>query len=547
MKIIIIKFFTLAFICLYFISTSAITLAEDENFGFPVANFTTNVSGGYSPLSVQFTDLSENATELNWDFGDGINDSINRNPIHIYTSPRTYTVNLTAVNLNGTDSKLTTIIVLESKVLPVANFNSNITSGYAPLYVKFTYLSMNANGWNWNFGDGTNSIEQNPTHTYSTAGKYTVNLTVNNENGSDSKTLKIFVYNVPSKILPIANFTSNVTSGYAPLSVQFTDTSQNATARSWDFDKDGIADSSDAKPIYTYNVPGTYTVNLTVSNENGTNSKTATIIVMESSSGGSSSSDISGGSSSESSGSNSESGGSSSGSGGGGVGGSPEPQSNVETKELSQAFIASGSSVRFDFLQNSTPIVYVSFDSKKTAGKTTTIVEMLRGKSTLVPQLPSSEVYKDLNIWVGNSGFATPINIGNAVVCFKVDKSWIQDKNINKSTISLNWYSEERWNQLPTNQLSEDDKFMYFTAQTPGFSSFVITGNALGKEIVTMVQPASETKIQPDNMTENVVQTDIGLNSTQKAEKGKSMNLPVFGMICIIALILSVFIFKVDK
>ena len=121
---------------------------------------------------------------------------------------------------------------------------------------------------------------------------------------------------------------------------------------------------------------------------------------------------------------------SSGGSGGGGAGGSPEPAKNVEVKELSQAFITSGNHAKFDFPRNATSVVYVSFDSKKTAGKTTTIAEMLKGKSTLVSGLPSGEVYKSLNIWVGNSGFATPKNIENAVVCFKVEKSWIQDKKI---------------------------------------------------------------------------------------------------------------------
>jgi PGF-pre-PGF domain-containing protein len=53
---------------------------------------------------------------------------------------------------------------------------------------------------------------------------------------------------------------------------------------------------------------------------------------------------------------------------------------------------------------------------------------MLKGKSTLVLELPSGEVYKSFNIWVGNAGFATSNNIENSVICFKVEKSWIQDK-----------------------------------------------------------------------------------------------------------------------
>jgi YVTN family beta-propeller protein len=82
-----------------------------------------------------------------------------------------------------------------------------------------------------------------------------------------------------------------------------------------------------------------------------------------------------------------DNGGTSSGSGGGGGGSgsiSPEPQSNVEAKELSQTFIVNGSSINFNFLQNATPIINLSFDSKKTAGKTTAIVEMLKNKSSLV-------------------------------------------------------------------------------------------------------------------------------------------------------------------
>ena len=108
--------------------------------------------------------------------------------------------------------------------------------------------------------------------------------------------------------------------------------------------------------------------------------------ISDSISGDSSGDDSSGGGSRHSSG----------GGGGGGAGGSPEPQSNVQTKELSQAFVNSGKSVKFEFLRNATSVVSLSFDSKKTAGETTTIVEMLKGKSTLVSGLPPGEVYRCL-------------------------------------------------------------------------------------------------------------------------------------------------------
>ena len=80
-----------------------------------------------------------------------------------------------------------------------------------------------------------------------------------------------------SKFFPAANFSTNTTSGYAPLSVQFTDLSQNAVSRSWDFNNDGIPDSGNANPIYTYTTQGIYTAKLTAINPNGTDWKTATI------------------------------------------------------------------------------------------------------------------------------------------------------------------------------------------------------------------------------------------------------------------------------
>ena len=106
----------------------------------------------------------------------------------------------------------------------------------------------------------------------------------NEEDGTETDnrieiTIKAFD-EIPEPILPVANFHSNVTSGYAPLSVQFTDLSENANEVSWDFG-DGIT-STDKSIIHTYSAAGTYTVNLTVSNENGTDSKTATINVLKS-------------------------------------------------------------------------------------------------------------------------------------------------------------------------------------------------------------------------------------------------------------------------
>ena len=78
--------------------------------------------------------------------------------------------------------------------------------------------------------------------------------------------------NTPGPVLPVANFTSNPTEGYAPLTVQFNDSSKNATSVSWDFNGDGVSDSAERNPIHRFTTSGNYIVNLTATNVNGTNS-----------------------------------------------------------------------------------------------------------------------------------------------------------------------------------------------------------------------------------------------------------------------------------
>ena len=89
--------------------------------------------------------------------------------------------------------------------------------------------------------------------------------------------------------LPVANFTAMPLSGDAPLYVQFTDTSTGSiTSRSWDFDNDGVIDSTEQNATHTYTAAGNYTVNLTVTNAGGSNScvKTDYITVGSGGSGG---------------------------------------------------------------------------------------------------------------------------------------------------------------------------------------------------------------------------------------------------------------------
>ncbi len=156
----------------------------------PVAAFTADDTSGTTPLTVQFTDQSINdPTSWLWDFGDD-STSIIQNPSHTYTDTGTYTVKLKVTNSAGSDSLTkTNYITVDSAVTPVASFTAGDTSGTAPLTVQFTDSSSNnPTSWLWDFGDDSTSIIQNPSHTYTSAGTYTVKLIAFNSAGNDSLT-----------------------------------------------------------------------------------------------------------------------------------------------------------------------------------------------------------------------------------------------------------------------------------------------------------------------------------------------------------------------
>ncbi len=168
-----------------------------ENFpSIPNASFIADPLSGPAPLEVQFTDQSTGTAPFTyaWDFeNDGVIDSTLQNPKFTYTTQGTYAVNLTVTNGVGSDSELRTgdITVNAPLIPPTAAFISDIQSGTAPLTVRFTDQSTGSAPltYAWDFdNDGiTENTTQGPSYTYTTAGTYTVNLTVTNGAGSDSE------------------------------------------------------------------------------------------------------------------------------------------------------------------------------------------------------------------------------------------------------------------------------------------------------------------------------------------------------------------------
>jgi PKD repeat protein len=155
-----------------------------------------------------------------------------------------------------------------------ADFTGYPTNGTAPLTVYFNDTSTGRpTSWTWSFGDGQYSTNRNCSHTYTSQGNYTVNLTTANLGGRGTITKAGFV--TVSRLGPAADFTASPTSGAAQLRVQFTDASTGQpppTVVLWDF---GDGETSATKnPSHLYTSPGTYTVNLTVKNKKGFDTET---------------------------------------------------------------------------------------------------------------------------------------------------------------------------------------------------------------------------------------------------------------------------------
>ncbi len=239
----------------------------------PVAAFSGTPTSGCAPLEVTFTDESTgDITDWAWDFGDGNTDTA-QNPVHTYAAPGTYDVALTVTGPGGSDT-LTLTSYISVNGPPTAAFSASDSTGTAPFSVDFTDLSTGTvTSWLWDFGDSATDTVQNPTHQYTTAGTYTVTLTVGNDCGDDTMTATDMI-TVEPPLAPVADFSADPVSGCAPLEVAFTDLSTgDITGWTWDFG-DGNTDTAQ-NPVHTYAAPGTYDVALTVTGPGGSDTKTS--------------------------------------------------------------------------------------------------------------------------------------------------------------------------------------------------------------------------------------------------------------------------------
>lgn len=187
-----------------------------------------------------------------------------------------------AVRSIGTDRALDSQFSAEvSATIPQSELSASFTlsaaEGVAPLTVDFeSPAAGNIDTWSWDFDDGSTSDLRAPTHTFTTPGDYRVALMVRGPDGASTTPATALVR--VSAPPPRAAFTANVTSGTVPLTVLFSAaSSENATAWDWSFSDGGNSKAETA--IYTFMLPGTYSVTLTASGAGGTDTVTKTELI----------------------------------------------------------------------------------------------------------------------------------------------------------------------------------------------------------------------------------------------------------------------------
>ncbi len=225
----------------------------------PVSAFeSSSLQTCFPPADVKLTNLSEDADDYKWDFGNGMI-SKDTNPVIRYNNYGDYTIKLIATNIYSCTD--TSEIVYHVYHNPVADFKVDTTIGCDPYRVQFKNLSEYGLKYYWSFGEQGYSEDKEPAFTFKGEGIYPVGLKVVGLGGcNDSIMKKDYIKVNPS---PVSDFDYTKINGLD--TVQFHNYSTGAISYSWNFGDGQL--SADENPWHRYTVYGMYNVSLTSVNK----------------------------------------------------------------------------------------------------------------------------------------------------------------------------------------------------------------------------------------------------------------------------------------
>ena len=260
--------------------SQSVTVTEPLNDP-PTAGFTFSTADLTATFTDALSDTDGSVVLWAWDFGDS-NTSTVEDPGHTYTAAGTYTVSLLVTDDDGdTDSISQSVTVTEPlNDPPTAGF----TFSTADLTATFTDALSDTDGsvvlWAWDFGDSNTSTVEDPGHTYTAAGTYTVSLLVTDDDGDTDSISQSVTVTEPLNDPPTAGFTFSTADLTATFTDALSDTDGSVVLWAWDFGDSNTSTVED--PGHTYTAAGTYTVSLLVTDDDGdTDSISQSVTVTE--------------------------------------------------------------------------------------------------------------------------------------------------------------------------------------------------------------------------------------------------------------------------
>lgn len=143
----------------------------------------TETACGSVTLNMSNNSSNPSGTSYFWDFGDGTNSS-QENPIKTYTQTGIYNVLLTVTSQYGCINSDQTYMNISIKPQPIAQFEFDPKeTDILNTQITFENYSVDANFYNWSFGDGGSSIQTNPIYNYENEGTYIITLIASNTSG----------------------------------------------------------------------------------------------------------------------------------------------------------------------------------------------------------------------------------------------------------------------------------------------------------------------------------------------------------------------------
>ncbi|HEY0744942.1 MAG TPA: PKD domain-containing protein [Chryseosolibacter sp.] len=208
-------------------------------------------------------EISEEVLTYNWNFDDG-STSPDANPSHVFLAHGVYAVSLTALSPNGCNNTQTKQVTIEDTPTPDFWIDGppSSCSDFPTEFINQSFVGPGASivEWNWSFGDGGSSTDENPSHIFDNAGDYNIELTVRTDAGCSSSN------SMSATILQSPDLDFSNTPACLNKPVSFNATSSNAISYYWEI---GTSYYEVQNVSHTFFVEGNHSVKAMVVGENG--------------------------------------------------------------------------------------------------------------------------------------------------------------------------------------------------------------------------------------------------------------------------------------